>query len=1313
MIKILFLVMLLFAVPTFAAKPPKGLTCPAPVAATAGKVIVNEFSYHGESANHDWIEIFVNDGPQNLNGWQFILRGPGNNDSTVTIGDVTIPWNNNTAEGRFIIFASSTQDASIQAAIDNEILMENTNLFIIPEISLHNTRQEILLLDADGNLVYYIGNGNENNPKFEYDCVEKYPDYADEIRQNGNEDQACTVADGVSNGGVSDDWQAGCNGQTTPGYSNNEAATLSHFQIEHSASGDISKAQAIVIKACANSNCSILLSEQAGADIVLSLGEGNFSNTALNFINGQATTNLNVLTPQTIVLAIQNPVPEGPFKCVDDLNGTSCEITFTKNTAEPSQCLGVFPNGASTHSNSGNIFFGYNSQLLGSDDKLLATGTVGKNGGSNKNTCDSAGDCEAGGTPSDTSEVVFQNSSSDKNIPLGFKQSVEIGSGSFASNEFKDINAGGASQASITFSNSHSEYFVDRLVLGFKNTLYLQAGATYWFNQLSLNSQSEIIIQGTGTALIYVNQSVNFPSPGLINSPSINSSGDASKLAMHVSSDVNFNNNSTFSGSLYVAGDLSMGSSSYAFGAVSAANIDLGSQSTITYKDEEMAATEYGDFCGGQEAGVHHYRIEHDAQGFTCEAETMIIKACADENCDILYDQETAIQLSPLGWEGENPFVFVGEHTISLKITDEGTFTLSKVSAIPEADLHCFNGDNETCDISFSNDGFEIYGANFSEPLPDQLAAADFVHVNVRAVRNVENVCQALLQGPQEIELSYDCVSPNQCVTPLNGIAVVGDGTGVNSGLITVEFDGAGVASLDVLNYPDAGRITISVAATVDGVTFNHSDQEPVDVYPSYLALGVTQSELLFSGVGNQNNYVAGEDFTFVVGAYGVNDQLLPNYHAETPQLQVTRVIPNNVGDNGRFRYSVTGQKASNGAFSNIADISGDGHFEAGEYRFTQAYYTEVGRIEIDLRDADYLGNLISSKDKLLLGDFYPAYFKVELSEQPVLAHTCNNTFSYIGQNIGFVSAPEFTLSAYNALDAKTNNYSGAHWNYFPDELILEGNVSYLDSSVYAADNSASVIDLGDAPIVSNNDNYDGTGTVSIINGRFRYNKVSPNDNSAFVPVSPFEANITVAFTQQFFTSTFTDQNGDQDAICYQLSYNDNTCLGWDIVDVTGTQMRYGRLKLESTYGPENEQLNVPIKAEYYDNGQWLTNTEDNCTSIAFTEAAGEIIVTPIDGYDTNLLGEIESTGELLSGKSVDDQFALSAPGESLLGPGIQGQVKVSLDPEALNVDWTQYLNYDWNGDGFIDSEDSPEATVTFGLFRGNDSIIQWREVYN
>ena len=108
---------------------------------------------------------------------------------------------------------------------------------------------------------------------------------------------------------------------------------------------------------------------------------------------------------------------------------------------------------------------------------------------------------------------------------------------------------------------------------------------------------------------------------------------------------------------------------------------------------------------------------------------------------------------------------------------------------------------------------------------------------------------------------------------------------------------------------------------------------------------------------------------------------------------------------------------------------------------------------------------------------------------------------------------------------------------------------------------------------------------------------------------------------------------------------------------------------------------------------------------IAFDLSAGQLL---LNGEATlkGLVGNISSIGELLGGKSVGSQLRFAAP-------NVGGQLVLKLDPSNDPTGWSDYLNYDWNADGVIDDDDFPEATITFGLFRGNDKIIHWRELFD
>jgi MSHA biogenesis protein MshQ len=266
----------------------------------------------------------------------------------------------------------------------------------------------------------------------------------------------------------------------------------------------------------------------------------------------------------------------------------------------------------------------------------------------------------------------------------------------------------------------------------------------------------------------------------------------------------------------------------------------------------------------------------------------------------------------------------------------------------------------------------------------------------------------------------------------------------------------------------------------------------------------------------------------------------------------------------------------------------------------------------------------------------------------------------------------------------------------------VNNGIHLSDSSTYAAVDSFNEISKGSPPVISTGSAvYDGVIEVQIPNTRFKYNKIR-TDNTTFNIKSPFTASIDMVFSSAFLT--------DEDGVCFQTDYANSNCLSFTIPNITGANMRYGRVALASTYGPETESLNVPVKVEYVDtNNQWLINSEDNCTNINFLETSGDIILESIGSVDiTEDIIDISSNGLLFEGVSNDSANFLLINSENKIG-----EVRLRLSPTASGVVWPTYLNYDWDGDGSIDTNDFPEANVTFGQFRGNDKIIQWREVFN
>ncbi|MCP4325395.1 MAG: hypothetical protein GY787_26825 [Alteromonadales bacterium] len=146
-------------------------------------------------------------------------------------------------------------------------------------------------------------------------------------------------------------------------------------------------------------------------------------------------------------------------------------------------------------------------------------------------------------------------------------------------------------------------------------------------------------------------------------------------------------------------------------------------------------------------------------------------------------------------------------------------------------------------------------------------------------------------------------------------------------------------------------------------------------------------------------------------------------------------------------------------------------------------------------------------------------------------------------------------------------------------------------------------------------------------------------------------------------------------------------------VSPTGIDIKFGRLRLENSFGPETSDLPQSMKVEYFNGSGFVNSLEDNCTSYDHSK----IIATKNTLDPTTIIG---GKGNFKGGKT--GEISLESP-----GAGKRGQIDVLYGTH----DW---LKYDWKNDNGLGlHDDNPTAVATFGLFRGNDRIIYSREVFN
>ncbi|WP_295716817.1 DUF6701 domain-containing protein [uncultured Halovibrio sp.] len=351
--------------------------------------------------------------------------------------------------------------------------------------------------------------------------------------------------------------------------------------------------------------------------------------------------------------------------------------------------------------------------------------------------------------------------------------------------------------------------------------------------------------------------------------------------------------------------------------------------------------------------------------------------------------------------------------------------------------------------------------------------------------------------------------------------------------------------------------------------------------------------------------------------------------------------------------------------------------------------FDEAGSIAVQaLLDGGYLGRSVMVRGRSgFVGRFHPEMFAVEPSDG-AFEPTCNN-FAYTGQPHGYdpAQAPELTITpkAYRASGTapQVTNYRET-W-----QLLEAGDVSRIFPEE-DADNGLDV-SVDQAPEGDLTPLEDGNMLYQFVGDEFIYIRTEG------ARIEPFTSNLTLE----------VDGVDDGDA---QLMESQNPVT----LDPAGVEIRYGRISLGSVYGPENVDLIMPLRAEYWDGERFRLNTADESDVPPAESGEGCFQYSPWneeDGGDIQIASQ-DVADNVRSGDSTAETYGLSG-GQPKSGNEIllrSGRDPVDPDDrqsevELLNVpDWLKPFDSDGN-------LQNPSATATFGVYRGHDRIIYWREV--
>jgi MSHA biogenesis protein MshQ len=684
---------------------------------------------------------------------------------------------------------------------------------------------------------------------------------------------------------------------------------------------------------------------------------------------------------------------------------------------------------------------------------------------------------------------------------------------------------------------------------------------------------------------------------------------------------------------------------------------------------------------GAVPPSLHHIRLYHDGQGLTCLPEEVTIRACQDVECSLSYLGTVSVALSPAGWVGGNTLIFSGgQTTAQLRRTLPGPVTLGATVLSPAATstTRCFNGATESCTLVFAEAGFVM-------DAPDLIANRSDGPVTMRAVKLADDgvSCAPAFTGLRTVNFwsSYETPNIGSMSVSLQGIPIniSPSGTAFN-----LTFDSNAQASIPAIHYADAGHMRLNAR-------FEGSGEEAglilagSDLFVSRpIGLAVFSSEANADcGSGDQTCSVfrrAGEDFNLTVRAVAwthagdtdLNDNpTTPNYRQNGISLGHGLIAPG-TGTLG----SIDAEQVDIGAGGEVAFAQNVS--EVGVFRFTATPPQSV-----------YFGYTVPGGESNNIGRFIPDRFVIEDILPGRLDSACNG-FTYTGQTIeGYVpdEAPRFTIRALNALTPSqtTQNYTVDFIKLEAADIGLEGPVADAQQLGADGENKVLVDTWMTAGILV--DNGDGTMTYTAsYTDEFMYQRAN-------ALISPFEARILLQLKAI----------EDSDGVAAVGLPRD--------VETGGTEIRYGRISLENAYDSELLFLNMPMKAEYFDQGLFRRNNDDSCTEIIPPLVISDIQPDPGTGFNAGHICVVDTGGSGSSGigcadaGTVDKQFA-SPPvsGEFNLWFSASGSGKTG--SFTVGADVPDYLKYPWSGG--IDV--NPTAKATFGIFKGNSRLIYMRE---
>jgi len=695
---------------------------------------------------------------------------------------------------------------------------------------------------------------------------------------------------------------------------------------------------------------------------------------------------------------------------------------------------------------------------------------------------------------------------------------------------------------------------------------------------------------------------------------------------------------------------------------------------------------------------LDHFLISHDNVGINCLAEAITVTAKQVDGSDytgytgsIILDTQSGTGTwtlntgTALNFNDATANDGLAAYTYDAADLGVAIFDLDYQTGTPSINIDAYDGatrdDDSEGNLVFSPSGFTVTAIPLAVPflgvvdtiIPAQTAASN-VQLALAAYGQTptDPVCGIIEEytGAKNLKFWSTYNNPGTGTLPvaINSIDAFSNEAAANGGSAQSVTFTNGQAEVTV-NYPDVGQITLDMkddTVTVDLPTGIRGASSAFVVRPAGFVLSaIERSSDSFANPGtaiDENGaafMAAGANFSVTVTAVNALGVATPNYGRESPTESVL----------------LTPTLIAAGAAANPAIIFSTGFsgFVNGVDTGTDFHWDEVGIITLtpSVNDGNYLGaGDVIGTTSANVGRFYPNHF-VTARTDGSFSNACTSAmaFTYIGESFSYLGNPTVTATAQSAVNTTTTNYTGA-W-----ATLAVGGVSLTypaaDNTQLDEDGVLAINVTSTVGTLARIDNADGSLTFTLGGASadsFAY------DRSAGLIV-PFTNDLTITLT----------------------AVNDGEASSTDTprdINPAGNSQRFGRGFAQDVHGTMSQvgdSLVMPLGSWFYNAaGTWVINTDDSCSSYSYTKIDSVITATSTPASPVSLVSGVGDLTLTLTGAG--------SPGGS----------------SAVTTVWPSWLQFDYDGvDQLSDGnsyDDNTSATATFGIFRGDDRYLYWRE---